>query len=102
MSDLDKDFETFVGQINVKLNEAASALREANELREKAGLPALIFSAWLREEAWREFRDLEDEDENFDIDARMDEERAKYEKIDTDALERELSHAGWSTSSSYC
>lgn len=102
MSELEQEFDNLVGQINVKLNEAAAALKEANVLREKAGLPALIFSAWLREDAWREFRHLEDEDENFDIDARMDEERAKYEKIDTGALERELGQAGWSTSSSYC
>lgn len=111
MSDLDKDFESLVEQINAKLNEAAIAMKEANNLRIKAGLDSLIFSQWEREEAYRQIsREVneseEAEDPDFDEDevvqTRMEEVQAKYDSIDTDALERELNQAGWSTSSSYC
>jgi len=102
MSDLEQDFNSLVVQINSKLNEAAKALKEANQLREKAGLRSLIFNAWEREEAYSRFNDQADEDENVDVDELMDEEYKKYQSIDTNALERELGSAGWSTSSSYC
>jgi len=111
MTDLEQDFDSLLTQINTKLNEAADKLREVNELRKKAGLDALIFTSWEREEAYRRIsRQVEEseeaQNEDFDIDEKVDElmdaEYRKYEAIDVRALERELSHAGWSTSSSYC
>ena len=64
MSDLEKDFDGLVEQINAKLKEAAASLREVNELRAKAGLESLIFTSWQREEAYREIRNRIEEEEN--------------------------------------
>jgi hypothetical protein len=111
MSELNNDFDSLVEQINAKLNEAATAMKEVNNLRRKAGLESLIFSQWEREEAYRKIsREVneseEAEDPDFDEDevvqTKMEELQAKYDIIDTNALERELNQAGWSTSSSYC
>jgi len=111
MSELDKDFDSLVAQINTKLAEAADAMKEVNRLRVKAGLNSLIFSQWEREYIYekvsREVNESEDSlhpdlDEDEIIDMKMDEIAARYDRIQTDALEQELNQAGWSTSSSYC
>lgn len=107
MSELDKDFEQHLEQLNAKLAEAAKAMKEVNDLREKAGLESLIFSAWMREEAYTNIRRRIEEEENRRPDSdeiyeKIEELQATYEQIDTSALERELNRAGWSTSSSYC
>lgn len=107
MSELDKDFESFLPQINAKLAEAAAAMKEVNRLRQEAGLESLIFTSWMRQEAWRNLNRqmdemTEEEAEQFDIDAKMDEISDQFAAIDVGPLESELSHAGWSTSSSYC
>lgn len=99
MSELDKDFE-LVKQINAKLNEAAKALKEANELRAKAGFDAFIFTNWMREELSYKFR--KEGVPNAELWDKIEEEQAKFEQFDTDALESQISSAGWSTSSSYC
>lgn len=111
MSELDKDFEETLKQLNAKLAEAAKVMEEVNELRAKAGLESLVFSAWMREEAYRKIsrevnESVEAEDPDFDedeaVDLKMEEIQSRYDRIDTGALEGELNDAGWSTSSSYC
>ena len=108
MSELDQDFENLLAQINVKLNEAAVKLKEANELRKKVGFPSFIFTNWMSDDVHSElYRKLDEQftnDEELDnaLNEAMDLERAKYEKFDVRALEAEIEHAGWSTSSSYC
>jgi len=107
MSDLEKDFDGLVEQINAKLKEAAASLREVNELRAKAGLESLIFTSWQREEAYREIRNRIEEEENRKPDSseiydEIEKRQELYERIDVRALENELGSAGWSTSSSYC
>lgn len=114
MSELDADFDSLVKQINIKLNEAAAALKEANRLREQAGLQSLIYTAWMRETENRDARNAVDEemeeanrdysDDEYEdrVEAIIEEERAVYENFDVAALEREMDNAGWSTSSSYC
>lgn len=87
MSQIDQDFEKVAAQINAKLAEAAAALREANKLREEAGLETLVLSMWVREDNDRETVEALEE---------------KLDLINVRELERELGCAGWSTSSSYC
>jgi len=86
-STIDEAFQNLASQINRKLKEAASALREANRLKEEAGLETLFFSAYLRDE--------HDEEE-------CEELEEKLQLIDVGELEGEMESAGWSTSSSYC
>jgi hypothetical protein len=109
MSDLEQDFDSLVREINIKLSEAAAALKQANDLREKAGLDSLIFTSDIKEafeaKIYCELEaraDREDLDFDTEIEARSELEEAKYSKIATRTLEREISSAGWSTSSSYC
>lgn len=107
MSELDKDFEGLVEQINAKLAEAAKALSEANELRSKAGFDSFIFSAWKRDDAYREIRNRIDEagrdpDDGDEVYDEIEKIQSQYEKFDVRALEDALGDGGWSTSSSYC
>ena len=107
MSELDKDFDGLVEQINAKLKEAATALKEANALRSKAGLDSLIFTQWQREDAYREIRNRIEEEENRKPDSNeiydeIEKRQELYERFDVRALESEMGNAGWSTSSSYC
>lgn len=107
MSELDKDFEGLVEQINAKLAQAAAALAEANELRSKAGFDSFIFSVWQREEAYRSIKNRIEEEENRKPDSEeiydeIEKLQAQYEKFDVSELEGEMESAGWSTSSSYC
>lgn len=121
MSNLDKDFDGIVGQINVKLAEAASAMKEANVLRKKAGYLSLIFHQGMSETFYDRARDildesgryddqnlsgvaLEEQEQRYDLELEelIEAERAKYERFKVSALEEELHSAGWSTSSSYC
>jgi hypothetical protein len=107
MSELDKDFEKHLEELNAKLVEAAKLMKEVNDLREKAGLDSLIFSAWMREDAYRNIRNQIEEEENRKPDSneiydRIEKLQETYEQIETSGLERELNRAGWSTSSSYC
>lgn len=93
MSELDKEFEATVEQVNAKLAESAKALREAHELAQKAGFKnGLIFSQWARE---KEPIDWNDDDQYYAMEAR-------YGKIDVSDLEDAMSEAGWQPSSSYC
>lgn len=111
MSELEQDFDSVLKELNVKLKEAADKMREVNELRVKAGFESLIFSQWEREEAYsrirREVNESEaaedpDFDEDYVVDEKMEELRARYDLIEKSPLEREINRAGWSTSSSYC
>jgi N-methylhydantoinase B/oxoprolinase/acetone carboxylase alpha subunit len=107
MGELDKDFDSLVDQINAKLASAAEALREANELRSKAGLESFIFSAWMRDEAYREIRNRIEDEENRKADSseiydEIEKRQEMYERFDVRALENELGSGGWSISSSYC
>lgn len=96
MSELDKDFVKLATQINAKLKEAAAALREANELADKAKLPGLINSQFIYEDMRYKGSSREE------INAARDEFEEKYQLIDVSELEDELGNGGWSTSSSYC
>lgn len=86
-SEIDEEFRALADQINRKLKEASTALKEANRLREKAGLESLIFTQSIVD-------DLDTEE--------YDALEAKLELIDVSDLEGELSDAGWRPSSSYC
>ncbi len=104
MSDLEKDFQETADKINAKVKEATEALREANRLASEAGLPALIYTQYTRDDddyeySEEELEDLES-DENWDGEATPLER--KLNMIDVSDLEGELCDAGWSTSSAYC
>ena len=105
MSELDKDFEETANKINVKLKEAAAALREANQLASEAGLPGLIYTQWTREDDETSFTEEEldalEEDPHWDGDESTPLER-KMNMIDVSELEGQIQNGGWSTSSSYC
>jgi hypothetical protein len=96
MSDLDTDFDSLATQINAKLKEAAAALREANELAEKAKLPGLIFTQFISENM------RYDGVPRDQISSKCEELEKKYERIDVAELESAMEDGGWSTSSSYC
>jgi hypothetical protein len=96
MSELDKDFEQIAQQINDKLKEAAAALREANDLAEKAKLPGLIYTQFISENM------RYDGVPRDQISAKCEELEKKYELIHVNELEAALGDGGWSTSSSYC
>lgn len=85
MSELDKDFQKLAKQINQKIKEAAAAMKEANKLVKKAGLPGMTLYAAPRMSD-EELEDLE----------------SKIVEIDPYPLFRELDKAGWSSSSLNC
>lgn len=94
MSKLEKDFEKAAKKINAKLKEAAKALKEANQIADKAGYNGLILTNWNPE------RNAVDDAEDYD--AAYEALEAKYNLIDVGALEEAMSEGGWSPSSSYC
>ena len=106
MSILDNEFKKTAKKINAKLKEAAAALEAANELSAKAGLPALIYTQWTREDdnSLEALDDAErkalEDDENWD--GEMTPIQMKLEFIDVSDLESAICNGGWSTSSSYC
>ena len=105
MSKLDEDFIKAAEQINAKVKEAVSALREANRLASEAGLPALAYTQYVAEEDDLESLDeatlkLLEEDEEWDGESTP--LKMKIDMIDISDLEGEIKVAGWSTSSSYC
>jgi predicted RNase H-like nuclease len=102
MSELDKDFEQIAQQINAKIKEAAAALREANELADKAKLPGLIFTQWIGENMEMDNRRSGNTRSKRDIQDEVNALEQKYELIDVHELEAALGDGGWSTSSSYC
>ncbi len=105
MSDLDKDFEETVAQINAKLEESAKALREANKLAIKAGYKhGLINSQWAREAEEMPSEEDFESPEEYDkaCDAHYDTLSKKYSLIDVGNLEDAMMDAGWQPSSSYC
>lgn len=102
MSELEKDFDSVVEQINVKLKEAADAISEANRLSETIGLPSLIYSQWLRDDAHMNNRRSDEPKDRNEIEAELEELQSKLEKINVRDLESALGQGGWSTSSSYC
>lgn len=87
MSELDKNFQDTVAQINAKLKEATLALKEANRLKGTINLPALISNPYIMEEYDEETAEALNE---------------KIDLLNTSELETEIECAGWSTSSSYC
>ncbi len=85
MSKLEKDFQELAKQINQKIKEATLAMKEANKLVKKAGLPGMTLYAASR---------MSDEE--------LEELESKISEIDIYPLFRELDKAGWSTSSLNC
>ena len=85
MSDLDKDFQKLAKQINAKIMESTRAMKEANKLVKKAGLPGMTLHA----------APSMSDDELFELEEKIDE-------IDIFPLFNELDKAGWSTSSLNC
>lgn len=102
MSELDQDFEKVAEQINIKIKEAAEALAQANELATKAGLPALFYSQFIRENMQYDNRYAEPPLSKEEITEKCQELEGKLGLIDVGPLEAELGDGGWSTSSSYC
>lgn len=86
VSEIDEEFKKIADQINLKLKEATVLLKEVNELKLKAGLEAIIYNDYIRNE----------EDENGNAVS------FKLDLIKVSDFETELEMAGWSTSSSYC
>ena len=87
MSTVEEDFNSTVEKINAKLQKAAKALKEANDLRESIGIPGFIAGSRITEDLSKE------EDEQFWQDLQL---------FDVSDLRREIDNAGWSTSSSRC
>ena len=102
MSELDQDFEKTAEQINAKIKEAAEALRQANELATKAGLPSLIYTQFTRDDIQYQNDNADEPLKKRELEEKCDELEEKLELIDVSDLEDALSQAGWSTSSSYC
>ena len=102
MSELEQDFEKAAEQINAKIKEAAEALRQANELAEKAGLPSLIYTQYTRDNMLYYNRHAESPLSKDEINEKCEALEEKLGLIDVGPLEAELGDGGWSTSSSYC
>lgn len=98
MSNIDKEFEETVKKINLKLKEAADALKEANRLSLNADLPGLIYTRSTRAELDYYNQDLTHEE----LDEKAKELQEKLSLIDYYELEAEISCSGWITSSNYC
>ena len=90
MSELDKDFDDVAAQINAKLEEAGKAMKEANELMEKAGIKTMF----VHPDASIYYYDIEEDEEEAQEEMR--------DKLDITPLFKELRRAGWSTSSMGC
>jgi hypothetical protein len=90
MSELDKDFDIVAAQINAKFEEAGKAMREANELMEKAGVKTMF----IHPDAGPSSYDIEEEEVES-------QEEMRY-KLDISPVFKELRRAGWSTSSMRC
>ncbi len=88
MDDLEKEFKVAAIKINEKIKEAASAMKEANDLAKAAGITNM--SGYLRD--WDENLSEEEEDKIFAI----------ANLIDIYPLFNELDEAGWATSSIGC
>lgn len=100
MSELESKFDEVIAKINVKLKEAAAALRAANELSYEANLPGLIHTQFTDNSNFVDSLNLKEDTEEY-VEA-IENLPAIMEKIDVSELEGELESAGWSTSSSYC
>lgn len=98
MSELETNFNEAVEKINLKLKEAAAALREANRLSEEVGLPALIYTQFISENYKYHHRDVSRDE----LRALSEIWSEQLQKIDVSELEGEMSDAGWNPSSSYC
>jgi hypothetical protein len=101
---LEKEFEKTAEAINAKVKEATEALKEANRLASEAGLPALIYTQWTREDDDYEYseEELEELESDEDWDGEATPLERKINMLDVSELEGQLEQAGWSTSSSYC
>lgn len=106
MSILDKDFEKVAEQINIKVKEATTALREANRLASEAGLPVLVYNMYIGDKDTSlsnlTFDELAKLEEDEEWDGESSPLKMKIDMIDANELEGEIEIAGWSTSSSYC
>jgi hypothetical protein len=88
MSELDKDFEEAVKEINAKIKEATSTLIDLAVLCEKAGLDSLIVTQWTYDWLGK---------------TKTEQLSRKLELIDgISELESAIDANGWSTSSSHC
>lgn len=113
--DFEKEFSSTAKDINAKLNQAANLIAEATALANKHHLPQLVHTRYddgvpqefidkikklaADDEGYKDYKDYDDEDIE---DCMNDMYRNFYNLIDVGNLERSLSDAGWSTSSSYC
>jgi hypothetical protein len=88
MSELDKEFEEAVKEINAKIKEASSALKELAVLCDKANVDSLVIS-----EATYEYLGK----------TKTEQLAKKLELIKgISDLEKAIDANGWSTSSSHC
>lgn len=86
MAELDKDFEKLVNEIQAKIDDAARAMKEANDLAEKAGFNGLSHPG--------EYHGLTQEE--------YEKQSAMAEGISIYPLFRQIDKAGWRTSSIGC
>jgi uncharacterized protein (UPF0210 family) len=89
-SQIEKDFEEVVDQVNEKLREAAQAVREAQKIAETKGFSVMT----LRESDYRPSRyvNINSDDDYYDLDLAF----ASRE------LEQAMAVAGWRPSSWNC
>lgn len=102
MSDLEQDYDKLIEQINAKIKESARSLDQANALATQAGLPALFYSQFIREDLQYENRRAEKPLSKEELNEKCEALEEKLSAIDVGPLEVALGDGGWSTSSSYC
>lgn len=102
MTEINNDFDKLAEQINAKLKEAATALREAAALGDKAGLNGLIYTQWVADAFRSENSHSDSPLSKVEVKEKLQELENQYDKIDASEFEMALGRAGWSASSSYC
>lgn len=96
MSELEKDFTETIAKVNAKLQTAAKALKQANDLAKKAGYTnGLILSQFNEEDEAIDWG-------SSDAEGKQQKLEDKYALIDVVDFEAALDEAGWSSSSTYC
>jgi hypothetical protein len=89
MSEIEKDFEEAVKQINLKIKESAELFKQARKLGQSIGLRKLNYVEYFQY----------DED---DVLSEEDQNRLYEAGVDITPLFDELDEAGWRTSSIVC
>lgn len=102
MSDLEDDFDKTIEQINLKLQEAAKALKEAANLSEKINLPGLFYTQFIKDDMARTNRYADKPLDKYEFEDAVADIKDKLDQIDVEDIESAIQACGWQTSSSYC